>query len=106
MIAAGLPHKISLPRLFPIRAEETVKTFWNQLQLTRSGAASTLRFNVGFKSLRDSFSFNPRTPTNQNKSGLFQALLTDEIRLSNSTLITPACNTSIKKLPPMTGATM
>jgi iron complex outermembrane receptor protein len=79
-------------------AEETVKTFWNQLQLTRIGIRSTLRFHAGYKSLKDSFSFNPRTPTNQNRSGLFQALVTDEIRLSPSTTLTPGLQYLHKKI--------
>ncbi|HVF95849.1 MAG TPA: TonB-dependent receptor, partial [Flavisolibacter sp.] len=36
----------------------------------------------------DSFSFNPRTPTNQSKSRLWQALLTDEWQATKTTALT------------------
>lgn len=79
-------------------AQETVRTFWNQLQLTRNTISNTLRLQVGYKALRDSFSFNPRSATNQNRSGLFQALLTNEIRLSSTTIITSGAQIINKRI--------
>lgn len=70
-------------------AQETIRTIWNQLQLTRSGANSTFRFQAGYKNLSDSFAFNSRAITNQNKSALWQALVTNEMHLSAKTALIP-----------------
>lgn len=66
-------------------AQETVTTYWNQLQISRSSTTNTFRLQVGYKNLQDSFSFNPKTPTNQNKSKLWQALVTDEWKINKKT---------------------
>ena len=79
-------------------AQETVRTFWNQLQLTRSSANNTLRIKAGYKNLSDSFAFNSRTATNQNRSELWQALVTDELRLSEKTVLTPGVQFINKKI--------
>lgn len=79
-------------------AQETVKTFWNQLQISRSSTNNTLRIQAGYKNLKDSFAFNPRSATNQNKSELFQALITDEIRLTSKTALTPGAQFIHKKI--------
>ncbi|WP_121354943.1 TonB-dependent receptor plug domain-containing protein [Flavisolibacter nicotianae] len=68
-------------------AQETVQTIWNQLQLSRNTDKNTLRFQAGYKNLTDSFAFNPRSATNQSKSNLWQALVSDEIRLSGQTVL-------------------
>lgn len=70
-------------------AQETVSTFWNQLQIARTAANNTLRLQVGYKHLQDSFAFNSRTPSNQNTTELLQALLTNDRRIGNKTAITP-----------------
>lgn len=69
-------------------AQETVSSFWNQLQLSRSVANNTLRLQIGYKALQDSFSFNPKTSTNQSKSRLGQALLTSEWQVTKTTALT------------------
>ena len=70
-------------------AQETVRTIWNQAQLVRNSANNTLRLQAGYKQLTDSFAFNPKSATNQNKSGLWQAVVTDEMHLSTTTTLTP-----------------
>jgi iron complex outermembrane receptor protein len=70
-------------------AQETVRSFWNQAQLVRNGANNTLRLQAGYKQLTDSFAFNPTSATNQNKSVLWQAVITNERRLSTTTTLTP-----------------
>lgn len=70
-------------------AQETITSIWNQLQVVRTGAKNTLRIQAGYKNLQDSFSFNPRTPSNQNKSHLWQALVTNERIIGTKTVITP-----------------
>jgi len=79
-------------------AQETVSTFWNQLQLNRTGINNTLRFQVGYKNLQDSFAFNKATTTNQNKSNLWQVLLSNERRLGAKTSITPGLQFINKKI--------
>lgn len=70
-------------------AEETVQTFWNQLQLNHTSIGNTLSIQLGYKALSDSFAFNSRAVTNQNKSRLLQAVVLNERRLSPTTLLTP-----------------
>ncbi|HEX8316371.1 MAG TPA: TonB-dependent receptor, partial [Flavisolibacter sp.] len=79
-------------------AQETVTTFWNQLQVVRKDANNTLRLQAGYKNLQDSFSFNPGTPSNQNRSHLWQALLTNERVLGAKTSITPGLQFVNKKI--------
>jgi len=79
-------------------AQETINTFWNQLQLQRTAANNVLRLQVGYKSLKDSFAFNSRTATNQNKTELWQVLLTNERRLGARTAITPGVQFINKKI--------
>lgn len=79
-------------------AQETVNTFWNQLQVARNAANNTLRLQVGYKHLHDSFAFNSRTPSNQNTTQLWQALLINERKLSATTSITPGVQFINKKI--------
>lgn len=79
-------------------AQETLKTFWNQLQLLRQAATNTLRLQIGYKQLQDSFAFNSLTPSNQNKTELWQALLTNERRLGVKTTLTPGVQFINKKI--------
>lgn len=79
-------------------AQETVSTFWNQAQLTYADSNHTLRLQVGYKALQDSFLFNKLSVTNQNKSELWQALLTDERGLSAKTTIVPGIQFINKKI--------
>ncbi len=58
------------------------------MQIVRTGEKSTLRLQAGYKHLKDSFSFNPRSLTNQSTSKLWQLLLTDELRLKTETTLT------------------
>jgi iron complex outermembrane receptor protein len=69
-------------------ANEQVKTFWNQLQLAYNSKKDVIRMNVGYKNLNDRYAFNSGSAPNQNKSELFQALITDEWNLQPKTTIT------------------
>ena len=79
-------------------AQETLKTFWNQLQIVRQGTTNVLRLQAGYKVLHDSFAFNKLTPSNQNKTELWQALLTNERKLSDKTTLTPGLQFINKKI--------
>ncbi len=79
-------------------AQETVKTFWNQMQLVRTAENNTLRLQVGYKNLKDSFAFNRLTPSNQNRTELWQALVTNERRLAANTTLTPGVQFVNKKI--------
>jgi len=68
------------------------------LQVVRQVANNTLRLQIGYKNLQDSFAFNHATPTNQNKTELWQALLTNERRLSSKTTLTPGLQFINKKI--------
>ncbi|RYZ54828.1 MAG: TonB-dependent receptor, partial [Chitinophagaceae bacterium] len=79
-------------------AQETVSTFWNQLQLVGHSAKSIFRLQAGYKSLTDSFAFNKAAVTNLNKSGLLQVLATQEFRISEKTTLTPGLQYINKKI--------
>lgn len=79
-------------------AEETITSFWNALQVTYTGAKNIFRLQAGYKNLQDSFSFNPRTPTNQNKSNLWQVLATDELKLSDAATAVFGGQAIVKKI--------
>lgn len=79
-------------------AQETVNTFWNQLQLQRTAVNNIFRVQVGYKNLKDSFAFNSLSPSNQNKTELWQALLTNERKLGAKTAITPGVQFINKKI--------
>lgn len=79
-------------------AQETVQTIWNQVQLSRTTGKNTLRLQAGYKNLTDSFAFNPRSATNQSKSNLWQALVSDEVRLSEQTVLTTGMQYIHKKI--------
>ena len=79
-------------------AQETVSSFWNQAQLTRKVAGNTLRLQVGYKSLKDSFVFNSKTPSNQSRSRLWQALISDEWQVAKTTALTLGGQLITKKI--------
>ncbi|RYZ21629.1 MAG: TonB-dependent receptor, partial [Chitinophagaceae bacterium] len=79
-------------------AQETVSTFWNQLQIVRNATNNTLRLQLGYKHLQDSFAFNSRTPSNQNTTELWQALVTNDRKLGAKTSITPGLQFINKKI--------
>lgn len=79
-------------------ARERLKTAWSQLLLERKSSGSTLRLQMGYKQLQDSFAFNSGTPSNQNKTGLLQALLTNERKLGATTVLTPGVQFINKKI--------
>jgi iron complex outermembrane receptor protein len=79
-------------------AQETVRTVWNQLQLSRHTTNRTFRLQAGYKNVSDSFAFNKASITNQNKSSLWQVLATEEFRLPTKTTLTPGVQYSNKKI--------
>ncbi len=79
-------------------ADEQVKTFWNQLQMTHNTAKNITRLNVGYKKLDDRYAFNSASVPNQSKSDLFQALLTDEWKVQPRTTIVSGMQFINKKI--------
>lgn len=79
-------------------SQETVRTVWNQLQLSRHTANRVFRLQAGYKNLSDSFAFNGVSLTNQNRSSLWQVLATEEIKLSDKSTLTPGVQYSNKKI--------
>ncbi len=79
-------------------AQETLNTFWNQLQVVRQSINNVLRLQAGYKQLQDSFAFNSVTPSNQNKTVLWQAVLTNERKLGDKTTLTPGVQFINKKI--------
>jgi vitamin B12 transporter len=79
-------------------ANEQVKTFWNQLQLTYNSKKDIIRLNVGYKKLDDRYAFNSAGIPNQSKSDLLQALLTDEWKVKSKTTIVSGAQFINKKI--------
>src|SRR5436305_4087985 len=68
-------------------ANEKVKTFWNQLQVTYTSKKDILTLNAGYKDLEDRYAFSSSITPNQNKSNLIQGLITDEWKVTNKATI-------------------
>ncbi len=79
-------------------ADEQVKTFWNQLQLTYSSKKNSIRLNAGYKNLDDRYAFNAASVPNHSKSDLFQALLTDEWKVQAKTTLVSGMQFINKKI--------
>lgn len=79
-------------------ADESVKTFWNQLQLAYHSQKNSIRLSAGYKELNDRYAFNSASVANQNKSNLFQTLLTDEWKLQPTTTIVSGVQFINKKI--------
>ena len=79
-------------------ADEKITTFWNQFALTHNGKKDRLSLNVGYKDLDDEYKFNSASIPNKNNSKLIQALLTDEWKLNQKTIITPGVQYIHKKI--------
>lgn len=70
-------------------ANEKVTTSWNQARIGYSGGKHTLNIDAGFKNVQDVYQFNPSSTPNNNRSSLWQALVTDHIQIAgHSTLVT------------------
>jgi iron complex outermembrane receptor protein len=69
-------------------ANERVKTMWSQVQLSYVAGKTTTRFSGGFKFLDDRYAFNSVALPNMNKSRLWQALVTNEWKLSTQSVLT------------------
>lgn len=69
-------------------AEETVKSFWNQVQVQHQKGKGKLSVNVGYKTAEDEYTFNKTTTANYNKSRLLQALGVYEYKFSGATSVT------------------
>ena len=79
-------------------ADEKITTSWNQLALTYNGKKDRLSLNVGYKDLDDEYKFNSASVPNKNNSKLIQAVLTDEWKLNQKTILTPGVQYLHKKI--------
>jgi vitamin B12 transporter len=79
-------------------ANEKVTTVWNQLGLVHHGKKDRISLNVGFKNLDDQYQFNSVGVPNRSNSKLVQALLTDEWRMREKTMITTGVQFISKKI--------
>lgn len=69
-------------------ANEQVTTNWNQARLSYSGGRHTINLDAGYKNVKDVYQFNPGSVANNNRSSLWQVLLTDHLKLAtHSTLV-------------------
>jgi vitamin B12 transporter len=64
-------------------AVERVNTFWSHIQLSYALKKSKIIFDAGYKSVNDSFRFNPASTANINESSLFQSQLQYQYNLSH-----------------------
>ena len=69
-------------------AEETVTSWWTQLQVQRQGKKDRLTLDLGYKHLNDRFLYNSASIANNSKSELLQALLREDISLGATSTLT------------------
>ena len=79
-------------------ADEKVTTSWNQLRIVHNGNKDRLSFNAGYKDLDDEYKFNSASVPNKNNSKLVQALLTDELKVTEKTNLTSGVQFIHKKI--------
>jgi vitamin B12 transporter len=79
-------------------AKEKVTTKWTQLALVHTGNKDRISLNIGYKDLDDQYKFNSGLTPNKNNSKLTQALLTDERKLKEKTIITSGLQYINKKI--------
>ncbi len=69
-------------------AKEQVESWWQHAQLTFSKGAIRWTTDIGYKSLRDIYAFNPRAVANDNKTQQFQILSKAGLQLSQKLSVT------------------
>ena len=69
-------------------ATEKVESWWQHAQLAYTKGNIRWTTDIGYKSLRDIYSFNPKAVANDNKSQLFQILSKAGFRVSQNLLLT------------------
>lgn len=72
-------------------ATEKVNTLWTQFQLQYKKGKSNLIFDMGYKSVSDSFRFNKTSSANINESSLFQTQLQFNYELNNNNKLIVGC---------------
>ena len=65
-------------------AREEVSTAWTQLRLAYTSGKHRVQTDAGYKYVTDDYRYNSVAIANANKSGLFQATVTDEWKLDNT----------------------
>lgn len=69
-------------------ASEKVATFWNQLRIAYTAQRHRVNLDAGWKAVTDEYLYNDISIANKNKSGLWQATVTDEWKTgATSTLV-------------------
>lgn len=79
-------------------ATERVKTWWNHLQTGYSSDILKWRFDVGYKTVDDRYTFNKRATPNQNNSSIFQMLSVADIVLGKKSSFTTGVQYISKKI--------
>jgi vitamin B12 transporter len=79
-------------------ANETVETFWNQLNLTYKKAANKFSLDGGYKQVKDRYAFNSAGTPNRNTSTLLQFLGSYERTISDKTSLTGGVQFQDKKI--------
>lgn len=79
-------------------ANETVETFWNQLNLSYKKRANKISFDAGYKHVKDRYAFNSAAAPNKNTSTLLQILGLYERTLSTRISLTGGVQLQNKKI--------
>jgi len=66
-------------------ANEKVTSNWNQAGINYQRGKHRVNLDAGYKFVKDIFQYNPQSTPNNNRSNLFQLLLTDHYRVSAKT---------------------
>lgn len=68
-------------------AREKVTSIWEQARLQYQDEKHTLSLDAGYKSVKDRYQYNPLSVANNNRSSLYQLLLTDHFKLTARTTL-------------------
>ncbi len=79
-------------------ANEKVNTLWNQARLQYQEGKHNVSIDAGFKSVKDIYQYNPVSVANNNRSDLWQLVITDNIRISERSLFSTGIQYINKKI--------
>lgn len=79
-------------------ANEKVNTLWNQARLQYQEGKHNVSIDAGFKSVKDIYQYNPVSVANNNRSDLWQLVVTDNIRISERSLFSTGIQYINKKI--------
>lgn len=79
-------------------AKEKVTSSWNQARISFQKNNHSVNLDAGYKFVTDIYQYNPSSTANNNRSSLFQLLLSDHYKLNGKTMISTGIQYQDRKI--------